>query len=68
LGDIIHGKWPVIQNRIRAKWTRLKEEDEPRGSDVNWIELSGRLQTIYGYTKEQAEAEIQKFQRSLKAD
>lgn len=62
--DQVEGKWKEFSGQVKQKWGKLTD------SDVNSIsgkrdELSGRLQKHYGYTKEQAEREIEDFSRSL---
>jgi uncharacterized protein YjbJ (UPF0337 family) len=64
MNDILEGKWREIKGKVRQTWARLTDDDveEVKG---NWEELSGRLQKTYGYNKEQAKAEIDKFKSSL---
>lgn len=56
--DQIEGKWEQLKGAAKEKWGKLTDDD------LTVIEgkrdqLVGRLQERYGYTKEQAEKEIE---------
>jgi uncharacterized protein YjbJ (UPF0337 family) len=58
--DILAGKWKQLRGEAKKWWGDLTndEMDQIAGqSDV----LVGKLQERYGYTKERAESEIDKF-------
>ena len=58
--DILAGKWKQLRGEAKKWWGDLTndEMDQIAGqSDV----LVGKLQKRYGYTKERAESEIDKF-------
>ncbi len=55
--DQIAGNWKQAQGKVKEKWGKLTDDD------LTVIEgkkdqLLGRLQERYGYSKEQAEKEI----------
>src|SRR5262245_66628661 len=55
--DIFFGKWKQISGELKSWWGKLTDDD------VYWIggeidKLTGLLQEKYGYTREQAEQEI----------
>jgi uncharacterized protein YjbJ (UPF0337 family) len=57
--DILAGKWKQISGELKTWWGRLTDDD------VYWIggqkdKLTGLLQERYGYTREQAEQEIER--------
>lgn len=56
----IEGNFLEIKGKIRQVWGRLTDDDvaEAKG---NWEKLAGSLQKTYGYTKEQAAQEVEKF-------
>lgn len=58
--DIIAGNWKEIKGKLRQQWAKLTDDDvaHMRGT---FDELQGRLQKLYGYQKDQAEKEIEKF-------
>src|SRR5262245_9781704 len=55
--DIFYGKWKQISGELKSWWSKLTDDD------VYWVggeidKLTGLLQEKYGYTREQAEQEI----------
>lgn len=65
--DIIKGKWSEIKGKIKQQWGSLTEDD------ITVIEgsreqLVGKLQRYYGYNKEKAKEEIDKFLKQNKWD
>lgn len=58
--DQIVGQWREAKGKLRAKWSKLTDDDlEAIGGrkDV----LIGRLQQRYGHKKEDAEREVDRF-------
>ena len=62
--DQIAGKWNEFSGQVKQKWGKLTDDDISQISGKQ-TELSGRLQKHYGYTKEQAEEEINNFSKTL---
>ena len=65
--DQVEGKWKQFKGVARQKWGKLTYDD----LDVvngKQEELVGKLQERYGYTKEQAEKNIQEWTNSLNED
>jgi len=58
--DIVKGNWKEIKGKIRQQWGKLTDNDiaQMQGSQE---ELEGKLQSTYGYKKDQAKKEIDKF-------
>ncbi|MGE0529633.1 MAG: CsbD family protein [Bdellovibrionales bacterium] len=54
-----------VRRRIRQHWTHLTDNDI-QAAERSWEELSGRLQETYGYQKDQAALEVERFKRTLK--
>jgi uncharacterized protein YjbJ (UPF0337 family) len=57
--DILAGKWKQISGELKTWWGKLTDDD------VHWIggqkeKLMGLLQERYGYTREQADQEIER--------
>jgi len=60
--DQIKGNWKQLKGKIKEKWGKLTDDDL---TVINGQEeqLVGKLQERYGYTKEQAELEIEHQRR-----
>lgn len=58
--DIIQGKWEQMKGSVKEKWGDLTD-DELTEISGQQDKLSGKLQEKYGWTKEQAEDEINRF-------
>lgn len=58
--DIIQGKWDQIKGSVKEKWGDLTD-DELTQISGHHDKLSGKLQERYGWTKERAEEEIDRF-------
>ncbi|HLH17130.1 MAG TPA: CsbD family protein [Bryobacteraceae bacterium] len=61
--DIFQGQWKQMKGRMKEKWGRLTDSD--------WSQIEGRrdqfigkLQERYGYSKEQAERELEEWERT----
>jgi len=62
--DEMSGGWKQVKGEARVKWGRLTDDD------LDTIEgsrdkLVGKLQEVYGRTREQAEREADEFVHSL---
>ena len=62
--DILDGKWEKMKGQAKQKWGKLTDDDLDRVKGKSQ-ELSGRLQERYGYSKEEAEKEIENFSNSI---
>ena len=60
--ESMKGRWDEIKGEARKKWGRLTgdEIDEIAGDRDK---LKGKLERVYGKTKEEAEKEVQDFTR-----
>lgn len=57
--NILQGKWKQMRGSVKEWWGKLTDSDLDRvGGKLE--NLSGVLQEKYGYTREQADAEIAK--------
>jgi len=55
--DIAEGKWKQMRGEIRQWWGKLTDDElDQIGGKAD--KLVGKLQEHYGYTREQAEKEI----------
>jgi uncharacterized protein YjbJ (UPF0337 family) len=55
--DVFEGKWRELRGKARSWWGRLTEDDVQQVAGKK-DELLGRLQAKYGYSKDEAEREI----------
>jgi uncharacterized protein YjbJ (UPF0337 family) len=58
--DIFGGKWKQLRGSIKQKWGELTD-DELDQIEGRRDKLAGKLQEKYGYTKQEAEREIDHF-------
>jgi uncharacterized protein YjbJ (UPF0337 family) len=67
--DILEGEWKQMRGKAKAWWGKLTDDDLKRVAG-KFESLAGALQEKYGYTRQQAEAEIDKrvtaFETNLK--
>ncbi len=55
--DVLQGQWKQVRGQMKDWWGKLTDNDLDR-VEGNYDKLVGLLQEKYGYTKAQAEAEI----------
>jgi len=55
--DILEGKWKQLQGQAREWWGKLTDDDLKQVGG-KFDQFVGLLQQRYGYSREQAEAEI----------
>jgi uncharacterized protein YjbJ (UPF0337 family) len=55
--DVFKGQWKQLEGRARQKWGKLTDDDLSRVKGDRDI-LLGRIQELYGRTREQAMNEI----------
>ena len=60
--DILQGKWLELKGLAKQRWGKLTDDDMAKMTGKR-EELAGILQQRYGYAKEQAEQEINKFMK-----
>ncbi len=58
--DTLQGKWKQLRGNMKEAFGKLTDDDLLQ-ADGNADKLQGALQERYGYTKEQAQAEWNKF-------
>jgi uncharacterized protein YjbJ (UPF0337 family) len=55
--DILQGNWKQLKGQVRNWWGKLTDDDVDQIAG-NRDKLVGKLQERYGYSREQAEREI----------
>jgi uncharacterized protein YjbJ (UPF0337 family) len=58
--DILIGKWKEIKGGVKERWGKLTD-DHLTEIDGKKDKLLGRLQQMYGYSKDKAEQEYNEF-------
>jgi uncharacterized protein YjbJ (UPF0337 family) len=61
--DILKGQWKQIKGEIHKQWGKLTD-DEIDVINGDREKLEGRLQEMYGYTRDQARQEVNDFLRA----
>lgn len=61
--DIWKGKWLQLKGNVKEQWGKLTDDDLSQ-IDGKREALLGKLQSQYGYSKDKAEEELEKFERS----
>lgn len=65
--DQVEGKWKQFKGVARQKWGKLTDDDlDVIGGKQQ--ELVGKLQERYGYSKEEAERNVDEWSRTLDTD
>lgn len=62
--DQVEGKWKQFKGDIKTRWGKLTD-DELDQVEGNRDKLVGKIQEKYGYSKEQAQREVDDWSRSL---
>lgn len=62
--DRIKGKWKQLTGKMKTQWGRLTDDDLTY-AEGNRDYLAGRLQERYGILKDDAEAQVREFERTL---
>jgi uncharacterized protein YjbJ (UPF0337 family) len=58
--DQVEGKWKQMKGSLREQWGKLTDDDFET-IQGNRDRFLGKLQERYGYTKEQAEQELERW-------
>lgn len=58
--DILHGKWNQLKGKIKQQWGKLTDDDLDQISGKR-EEVVGLLQERYGWEREQAANEYDKY-------
>lgn len=59
--DTVEGNWKQFKGRVKVQWGKLTDDqlDVIAGKR---IDLAGKIQESYGVTKDEAEAQIKRFE------
>lgn len=59
--DILKGQWKQLKGKAKQQWGRLTDDDLNL-IEGNAEELVGRLQERYGYDRDQARREVERWE------
>ena len=62
--SIFQGNWTEIKSKIKTQWAKLSDDDL-EAVKGNLEQITGKIQQVYGYGKEQAESEFNSFKKTL---
>lgn len=63
--DMLKGKWKQLSGGIKQQWGKLTD-DTLTQIDGSREKFVGKLQELYGYTKEQAEGAVDEYMKKLR--
>ncbi len=58
--DIVGGKWQQLRGKVKEEWGKLTDDDL-KMAEGKFEKLSGLLRERYGYTREKAEDDLERF-------
>jgi uncharacterized protein YjbJ (UPF0337 family) len=58
--DILQGNWKQIRGKVKETWGELTDDDLAQ-VEGNYDQLVGKLQAKYGYSRDRAEREVDRF-------
>ena len=64
--DILKGKWKQMRGEVKQFWGKLTDDDLDQ-VDGTSDKLEGKLQERYGYSKEEAKNELDKFMKRVES-
>ena len=65
--DILAGKWKEMKGRVKEQWGRITDDELDR-AEGKADQLVGLLQQRYGYTREKAEEEYDRFLQGTESE
>lgn len=58
--DIVGGKWQQVRGKVKEEWGKLTDDDL-KVAEGKFDKLAGLIRERYGYTREKAEDELERF-------
>jgi len=65
--DILAGKWKEMKGRVKEQWGKITDDELDR-AEGKAEQLVGLLQQRYGYSKEKAQKEYDRFPRNSETE
>ena len=65
--DILAGKWKEMKGRVKEQWGKITDDELDR-AEGKAEQMVGLLQQRYGYTREKAQEEYDRFLRNSETE
>ena len=65
--DILAGKWKEMKGRVKEQWGKITDDELDR-AEGKADQMVGLLQQRYGYTREKAEEEYDRFLQGAESE
>jgi len=65
--DILAGKWKEMKGRVKEQWGKITDDELDR-AEGKAEQMVGLIQQRYGYTKEKAQEEYDRFLKITEAE
>ena len=65
--DVLKGKWMQLKGEVRTQWGKLTNDDIDQ-IEGNTEKLVGKLQERYGYARERAQEEYDRFAKKYSSE
>jgi uncharacterized protein YjbJ (UPF0337 family) len=65
--DILAGKWKEMKGRVKEQWGKITDDELDR-AEGRAEQMIGLLQQRYGYSKERAQEEYDRFMRDQETE
>jgi uncharacterized protein YjbJ (UPF0337 family) len=65
--DILAGKWKEMKGRVKEQWGKITDDELDR-AEGKAEQMVGLLQQRYGYSKERAQEEYDRFMRDQETE
>jgi len=62
--DTLQGKWEQFKGKAKQKWAKIGDTDLELLAKGKTQEFAGKIQEAYGSTREEAQHEIEEFEKS----
>ena len=59
--DIVEGNWKQFKGKVKEQWGELTDDNLDRIAGKR-DQLSGRIQEVYGISKDEAEKQVRDFE------
>jgi len=62
--DTIQGQWEQIKGKAKQQWAKIGDTDLALLAEGKTQEFAGKIQEVYGKSKDEAHQEIRDFEKS----